>query len=122
MAQPDLKLSQKHDLEFVNNDLQLTSGLEAISQSVKQRLKLWQGNWFLNESEGVPYLQQVFIKGADLAAVQNLLLLTVAKTVGIADILSFSTSPQPNRGLLLEFVATTSGDGAILSVETTVGA
>lgn len=50
----DLKLDEiTHDLTIVSDDLQLTS---LITQRLTQILKLWRGDWFLDESLGVPWL------------------------------------------------------------------
>jgi hypothetical protein len=122
MTQPDLALSSAHDLQLTGNDLTLTSGLQATEQAVRQRLGLWQGNWFLDTSAGVPYLQQVFVKGTTLGAIRAILLAEVAGTVGIETIDSFTVEPLANRGLDVTFTATTGAVDDILVISTTVGA
>lgn len=61
----DLKLDDDNDLIIEDGDLVLTTGSEMVTQRIKQRLKTFYGEWFLDKTIGVPYIQQVFEKGAD---------------------------------------------------------
>lgn len=55
----DLKLDITGDFAIVNGDLVLTSGLDAIRQSLMIRLEFFQGEWFLDITAGLPYLQEI---------------------------------------------------------------
>lgn len=121
MALKDLLLDSSHDLQLVNNDLALASGTQATLQAIGQRLKLWQGEWFLDVTAGVPYLQQVFTKGTKLSVIRSLLLAVVAKTNGVTAIRRFDVFPQPNRGLDVEFEASTLAGDAELNLALGVG-
>lgn len=61
----DLKLDTDGDLELAGGDLQVTDGLDSIAQAIRCRLRTFFGEWFLDESVGVPYLQQIFGKVVD---------------------------------------------------------
>ena len=41
-------------------NLVIEQGLEAVRQRVLQRLHFVRGEWFLSESDGVPYYQDIF--------------------------------------------------------------
>jgi len=46
-------------------NLSTVSGIEALRQKILQKLRFFQGEWFLNINEGVPYFQQIFARPID---------------------------------------------------------
>lgn len=67
---------------------------EAVAQAVKTALGLWLGEWFLDTSLGVPYIQGVIGKHsqdtADQTIQQNILLVE-----GVTNIASFESTLDP---------------------------
>lgn len=59
----DIKLDDNGDIDLENGEMTLTDGLEAVRQRLKQRYQFIFQEWFLNQSRGIPYAQQVFVKG-----------------------------------------------------------
>ncbi len=56
----DLKLDpQTWDLVFENGDLAFSTGVEAVGQAIRFKLQLLQGEWFLDETAGTPWFQNV---------------------------------------------------------------
>lgn len=63
----DFALSaSSHDLLIVDNDLKLIDKAERIAQQIKITLKFWLGEWFLDTSKGVPYLEYILVKNPNL--------------------------------------------------------
>ena len=60
-----LKMNSDKDVAIENNRLVWTShnSDEEISQRLVQNLKFFLGEWFLDQTEGLPYFQAVFVKG-----------------------------------------------------------
>lgn len=60
-------------LSLVNGDIALDStgrlavvtGAEALRQKLETRLRLYRGEWFLDTSSGVPYLQRILGRGSE---------------------------------------------------------
>jgi hypothetical protein len=67
---------------------------EAVGQSVLTRLRLWRGEWYLDTSDGTPYLQEILGRGKEASAVQALYK-RVRETEGVANILNFQDSYDP---------------------------
>jgi len=69
----------------------LVDSPETVAQAVTTRLKLWQGEWFLDSQAGTPYNTQVLGYGTQKvydAAIQTVIL----NTMGVNQISSYSSS------------------------------
>lgn len=63
---------------------------ECVAQAVKTRFELWKGQWFLDTTEGTPYIQSVL--GKQRPDVYNLAIRDrISSTPGVLSILSFDT-------------------------------
>lgn len=74
----DIALSASHDLDLSNGDMALIDGAEQVRQQVLIKLKLWQGEWFLDTGFGTPYLdgilgRQLTLSGAIIALRKSVL-------------------------------------------------
>ena len=79
----DLCLRDDNNLEFVYD-------AEAIGQHVRQRLKTFQGEWFLDTTAGVPWLDKILGYEYDSALAVAVVKAEILDTEGVTDITSFS--------------------------------
>ena len=111
----DLKLdSQTWDLVVETDDLLLIEGDAAIGQGVRFAFGFFLGEWFLDESQGLPYFTEILVKNPNLVAVREWFRLTIAESPGIASIETLQLVFAPNRRLSVTFSA---NGGAIASQE-----
>ena len=104
------------DLLIVESDLVLTadadpSGTNPILQNLLQRLSFIQGEWFMDNTLGIPYFQQILVKRPDQSKIETIIQRTILTTPGVTQLLSFSASANTvNRILTVSFSClTTSG-------------
>lgn len=72
------------------DDAWLINSPEAVAQAVKTRFELWYGEWFLDTTEGTPWIQTVL--GKQRPDVYNLAIRTrILETRGVKSILQFDT-------------------------------
>jgi hypothetical protein len=70
----DLALDPVDDDLLVDGGLlALVRGADALVQRLELRLGLVRGSWFLDQDQGVPYVEQVLVKGADGSTIGSLL-------------------------------------------------
>lgn len=82
----------------VTNDLSLDAdgnlatviNAEAVAQHVRQRLKSFRGEWFLDTTAGVPWLDQVLGYQYDPALAESVIKAEILGTDGVIEITSFS--------------------------------
>ncbi len=55
----DLLLDDTNDLVIENGDFVFARGLDAIAQSCRIALQMFEGEWFLDQSVGIPYWQEI---------------------------------------------------------------
>lgn len=76
------------------------SGAEEIRQNVEVRLRLFRGEAWLNILLGVPYFEQVLIKGADAAALESVFREAILGADGIVSITSLRLTFDPAARVL----------------------
>jgi hypothetical protein len=70
-----------NDLAVQNYQLRLTTDMtEWLSQKIENRLKLVLGEWFVNQSLGLPYFDKILKKNADIVLVNSIFLKTIKDT------------------------------------------
>lgn len=60
------------DLVFHNNDLMIIDNAERIGQQIKITLQFWFEEWFLDTTQGIPYLQYICIKNPNLQHIRQI--------------------------------------------------
>jgi hypothetical protein len=104
----DLKLNKDGDLDLLSSDLLWVDGAQRVKQQLEIKLKLWQGEWFLNTDFGTPYLNHILGKQISLNGALAALKASIYEVDGISDIESFTHEyDRQNRGLNLHFTAIT---------------
>lgn len=113
----DLDLMPIRDLALdrVTGDLELplriVKGVEALAQRLRLRLLQWRGQWFLDETLGVPYAQQILgRRGTERVMLEVTLRRIILETVGIDSVRSFDVVfDRPGRAATITFEALAKG-------------
>lgn len=81
-----------HDI-YLNADgnLALVYGAEAVGQHARQRVRTYQGEWFLNTDAGMPWLEQVLGGKPDTVLAEAILKAEILDTDGVETIEAIST-------------------------------
>ena len=87
------------DLLIADGDLVLTAdvnprGTDSVLQLVTQRIKFFLGEWFLDNSAGLPWFQQILVKNADQSTVDGLLRDCILGTPGVVALLAYTSSQK----------------------------
>ncbi len=91
----------------LSRGFRLTSGLkEYTAQKLRQRLKFFLAEWFLDQRLGVPYFQKIFVENPDLPLLTTLYSRIVVGTPGVASVESLVLRfDRKTRILYVSFVA-----------------
>lgn len=108
-------LSPTGDYQFGRSGIFLQDSPEAVAQVIRTRLGLWSGEWYLDSTEGTPYMQQILGAGTqgtrDLAIRDRIL-----GTPGVQALLSYQSSVN-NRSMSVTAVVQTPYGAATINVE-----
>lgn len=77
-------------------NLGIVRGAVAVGQHVRQRLKTFRGEWFLDTTAGVPWLAQIMGREYDPALAEAVVKAEILDTDAVTEITSFSVGF--NRG------------------------
>ena len=96
------------DLVIPEQDFLVIDNAERISQQIGITLRFWVGEWFLDVTEGVPYLEYVLVKNPNLAHIRQVLSEAIMKVPGVEHVNSMDLDfDQPNRKLYVSYEAAT---------------
>ena len=107
------------DVTFYNYPLtreQMTCGLKAsVSQRLVTRLKTFKGEWFMDNTYGFPYFQEVLGKKISKEDVDNIYRREILKERGVKNLTYFKSTLSKDRVYKLEFRISV-GDGVFSDV------
>lgn len=126
MADLSLDLNPLHknlptyrDLLVTNNDLTLTAdanptnalATNPVLQNILQRMRFFLAEWFLDNTQGLPYFQQILIKNPDQSKIDAIFSNVILGTPGVTQLTAYSFTPSSAiRVLTVSFsVITTTG-------------
>ena len=102
-----------NDLIIENADLVLVRNADAVAQFLKQKLRTFQTEWFLDETAGIPYFDQIFVKNPKSVVYDSIFKEAILNTAGVVELISYRAELNgQTRELLLQFTARTN-DGII---------
>lgn len=94
----DVKLNSNNDLAFTAGDLELIREAEDVSpQSLRIRLYTFRGEWFLNTTRGIPYLQRLLQKGVSKDFIDAVFTEEASKSYAIASVDSITSEINDRR-------------------------
>ncbi len=105
-------LNSSNDLYLLNGRIATLQDGNEVLQHVRTRLLTYQAEWFLDTSAGVPYLQRILIKPANLSATESIIKSEILQTPGVDSLSAFGLEfNKTTRTLNINFTArTTFGD------------
>lgn len=79
----DVLLDQSGDLLLRDGDIVLT---QSVTQAIKIRLKWFLSEWRFDTSLGVPYYEQIFIKGYNIGLIEQALKKQIMNVEEVVDV------------------------------------
>jgi hypothetical protein len=97
-----------NDIVLVNNDVIMIDDAAKIAQQILITLRFWYGEWFLNTTEGTPYLEYILVKQPNMAHIRQILTEQIQSVEGVKAVTGMElTFDQRERSLLVEYTADT---------------
>lgn len=84
----DLALDAKTNDLALNGDVLFIDNAERVAQQIKIQLLTFLGEWFLDVTHGVPYLDYVLIKNPNFTLIRELFREQILKVDGVSNLVS----------------------------------
>lgn len=97
-----------NDIAMQNGDVLMIDNSERVAQQILITLRFWYGEWFLNTTEGTPYLEYILVKQPNMAHIRQILTEQIQSVEGVKAVIDMElTFDQRERSLLVEYTADT---------------
>jgi hypothetical protein len=101
------RLDENGDYVFGQGSQQfLTNSPQAVAQAVATRLKLYQGEWFIDTSDGMPWMTEVFGAGTE-TLFDSAIRKRILGTPGVLEITEYRSLRDSARKLSVTCTITT---------------
>lgn len=106
----DFALNAKtHDLIITDGDLIAIDNAERVAQQIKIQLLTWLGEWFLDITHGVPYLDYILVKNPNIELARSIFKEQIMKVDDVNDVTSLEVYYNATeRTMIVEYEASTS--------------
>ena len=106
----DFALNAKtHDLIIADGDLIAIDNAERVAQQIKIQLLTWLGEWFLDITHGVPYLDYILVKNPNIELARSIFKEQIMKIDDVDDVTSLEIYYNATeRTMTVEYEASTS--------------
>lgn len=110
------------DLIFQNGQCPVTQlQADIVAQRLRIKLYTFYGEWFLDETIGVPYIQQIFAKVSRKSTIDLIFQGIISADPGVIEILSFTSEISPQRGYTMTFSVRVSDNTDSLPITVSIG-
>ena len=97
-----------NDIVLQDGDIMMIDNTERVAQQILITLRFWYGEWFLNTTDGVPYLEYILVKQPNMAHIRQILTEQIQSVEGVKAVTDMElTFDQRERSLLVEYTADT---------------
>src|SRR3954447_26510569 len=85
--------------------LQIIEGVAAVRQKLASRFRMFLGEWFLDQRQGVPYYRDILVKSPNLGVIRSVFRKVILTTPGVLGITTFTLAlDRVSRILSFDFV------------------
>lgn len=118
----DIKLDIDGDIDFTSNDFTLTTTeSESLRQRLIIKLSTFQEEWFLDQSVGVPYYQEIFGKGRAKESIDAIFKTKILEEPAVISLVEFVSSLNTgDRSYSLSFKVKSENASEPIPVELTI--
>ena len=82
----DVKLNAAGDIDLSSGGAELVEGIDASAQSLKIAFQSFQGDWFLDLDDGLPYIGRIFVKNVNEGDITSLYFQQAQKQPDVASV------------------------------------
>ena len=101
------------DLDLTTGGIRVTTGIQQVMQNVRAAIREFKGEWFLDQTRGLPYYQTILQKGTGKDVIESLYKQAILAAPGVVDVPFISltiTSAQGRVGTLTCTVQCVTGE------------
>lgn len=114
----DIYLDDSGQLEWIGMDpAETESYARMILQRVRCRLLLIRGEWYLDQRQGTPWREKVWVKGVNIVTVRRVIREVVEKTPGVDSIHSLNVTLDSSSRTLTITLVVVADTGALISTD-----